>query len=152
MQPVPQAMELKHMDISKRDIIEGCTPEVNNKCQENMKKDEKTQYFILQAGKASLKLDPFERPSTKILQDLINSTLEYVSYPLCNHQGTALVHVQEINIGKTCRCVVSIIANYLITTKLTTMNRGSAAFNAGNMELLIMKVIIKNSFLIKTVH
>ena len=42
MQPVPYAMELKHMSISKRDTIEGCTPEVNNKFQENMRKHEKT--------------------------------------------------------------------------------------------------------------
>ena len=37
----------------------------------------------------------------KILKDILNSTLEYVSYPLYNHQGTALVQAQEINIGKT---------------------------------------------------
>ena len=106
MQPVPYATELKHMNISKRDtlgfvknkISKGCTPEVNNKYQG---KQEKTWYYILQAGKASLKIDPSERPSTKILKDILNSTLEYVSYPLCNHQGTALVQAQEINIGKT---------------------------------------------------
>ena len=71
---------------------------MNNKYQE---KHEKTWYYILQAGKASLKPDPSERPSMKILQVIINSTLEYLSYPLCNHQGTALVQAQEINIGKT---------------------------------------------------
>ena len=106
MRPVPYAMELKHMNISKRDTLEfvkkkiskGCTPEVNNQYQE---KHEKTRYYIHQAGKASLKLGPFERPLTKILQDILSSTLEYVSYPLCNHQGTALVQAQEINIGKT---------------------------------------------------
>ena len=81
----------------KKKISKGCTPEVNNQYQE---KHEKTWYYIHQAGKASLKLDPFERPSTKILQDILSSTLEYVSYPLCNHQGTALVQAQEINIGK----------------------------------------------------
>ena len=36
--------------------------------------------------------------------------------------------------------------------KQTTMVRSSAAFNAWNMEILIMKGIIKNSFLIKIVH
>ena len=107
MQPVPYATELKHMNISKRDtlgfvkkkISKGCTPEVKIiSIRENKKK---TWYYILQAGKASLKIDPSERPSTKILKDILNSTLEYVSYPLCNHQGTALVQAQEINIGKT---------------------------------------------------
>ena len=106
MQPVRYAMELKYMNISKRDTLEfvkkeiskGYTSEVNDKYQE---KHEKTWYYILQAGKASLKLDPSERPSTKILQDIINSTLEYVSYPLCNHQGRALVQAEEINIGTT---------------------------------------------------
>ena len=106
MQPVPYATELKHMNISKREtlgfvkkkISKVCTPKLNNKYQE---KQEKTWYYILQAGKASLKIDPSERPSTKILKDILNSTLEYVSYPLCNHQGTALVQAQEINIGKT---------------------------------------------------
>ena len=106
MQPVLYAMELKQMNISKRDTLEfvkkkiskGCAPEVNNKYQE---KHEKTWYYILQAGKASLKLELSERPSTKILQDILNSTLEYVSYPLCNHQATSLVQTQEINIRKT---------------------------------------------------
>ena len=106
MQPVPYATELKHMNISKRDtlgfvkkkISKVCTPKLNNKYQE---KQEKTWYYILQAGKASLKIDPSERPSMKILKDILNSTLEYVSYPLYNHQGTALVQAQEINIGKT---------------------------------------------------
>ena len=106
MQPVRYAMELKYMNISKRDTLEfakkeiskGYTSEVNDKYQE---KHEKTWYYILQAGKASLKLDPSERPSTKILQDIINRTLEYVSYPLCNHQGRALVQAEEINIGTT---------------------------------------------------
>ena len=37
----------------------------------------------------------------KILQDILKSTLEYVFYPLCNHQGTAFVQAQETNIGKT---------------------------------------------------
>ena len=104
MQPVPYAMELKHMNISKRDtlafvkkkISKGCTPEVNN--QEKLKK---TWYYIHQAGKVSLKLQPSERPSTKILQDILKSTLEYVFYPLCNQQGTAFVQAQETNIGKT---------------------------------------------------
>ena len=73
-------------------------PEVNNKYQE---KHEKTWYYILQAGKASLKLDPSERPSMKILQDILNSNLEYVSYSLCNHQATKLVQAQEVDIGKT---------------------------------------------------
>ena len=36
--------------------------------------------------------------------------------------------------------------------KRTTMVRSSAAFNVWNMELLIMKGMIKNSFLIKIVH
>ena len=72
-------------------------PEVN-KYQE---KHEKTWYYILQAGKASLKLDPSERPSMKILQDILNSNLEYVSYSLCNHQATTLVQAQEVDIGKT---------------------------------------------------
>ena len=86
------------LEFVKKKISKGCTPEVNDKCQE---KHEKTWYYILHAGKPSLKLDPFERPSTKILQDFLNSTLEYVSYPLCNHQATALVQTQEINIRKT---------------------------------------------------
>ena len=106
MRPVPYAMGLKHMNISQRDTLEfvkkkiskGCTPEVNNRYQE---KHEKIWYHILQSGKASLKLDPYERPSTKIPQNILNSTLEYVSYPLCNHQETTHVQVQEINIGKT---------------------------------------------------
>ena len=106
MQAVPYAMELKHNDISKRDDLEflkmkiskGCTLEVSNKYQEKRKK---TWHCILQVGKALLKLDPSERPSTKILRDIINSTLEYVSYPLCHHQETALVSAQEVNFGKT---------------------------------------------------
>ena len=73
-------------------------PEVNNKYQE---KHEKTWYYILQAGKASLKLDPSERPSMKILQDILNSNLEYVSYSLCNRQATTLVQAQEVDTGKT---------------------------------------------------
>ena len=105
MQPVRYAMELKYMNISKCDTLEffkkeiskGCTSEVNDKYQE---KHEKTWYYILQEEKASLKLDPSERPSTKILQGIINSTLEYISYPLCNHQGRALVQAEEINIGQ----------------------------------------------------
>ena len=56
----------------KKKISKGCTPEVNNQ-----EKHEKTWCYIHQAGKASLKLDPSERPSTKILQDILNSTLEY---------------------------------------------------------------------------
>ena len=96
MRPVPYAMGLKHMNISQRDTLEfvkkkiskGCTPEVNNKYQE---KHEKIWYHILQSGKASLNLDPYERPSTKIPQNILNSTLEYVSYPLCNHQETTHV-------------------------------------------------------------
>ena len=64
-----------------------------------------------------MKLDPFERPSAEILQDILNSTLEYVSCPLCNHQGTALVQAQEINIVKTFIFLVSIVANYLMNEK-----------------------------------
>ena len=94
MQQVPYPMELKHMNISKRETLDFVKKKISKGCTPK-------KYCILQAEKASLKLDPSESPSTKILQDIINSTLEYVSYLLCNHQGAALIQAQEINIGKT---------------------------------------------------
>ena len=93
-QQVPYPMELKHMNISKRETLDFVKKKISKGCTPK-------KYYILQAEKASLKLDPSESPSTKILQDIINSTLEYVSYLLCNHQGAALIQAQEINIGKT---------------------------------------------------
>ena len=105
MQPVPYATELKHMNISKREtlgfvkkkISKVCTPKLNNKYQE---KQEKTWYYILQAGKASLKIDPSERPSMKILKDILNSTLEYVSYPLLTIREQHLYKLKKLTLVK----------------------------------------------------
>ena len=84
MQQVPYAMELKYMNISKRETLDFVKKKISKGCTPK-------KYYILQVEKASLKLDPSESPLTKILQDIINSTLEYASDLLCKFQLSLII-------------------------------------------------------------
>ena len=106
MEPIPYAVELKK--VPKREMLaaitemitKGVIPKQNQIYRE---KHETAWFHLLQAGKASIKIDPSERPSAKALQDTLCNTLEsygYCAYPLRNHQGSALEQAQDIFSGK----------------------------------------------------
>ena len=105
MEPVPYSVELKRLRCSKRETLtfikeqvsKGCIPELNSRYRQQQAG---TWFRIFQAGKASLKLIPLERPSSKILQDILHCSLIYESYPLSLHQGPALEGFQENHLGK----------------------------------------------------
>ena len=95
----PYAVELKK--VPKREMLaaitvmitKGVIPKQN---QIYRKKHETACFHLLQAGKASIKIDPSERPSARALQDILCNTLESCAYPLRNHQGSALEQAQDI--------------------------------------------------------
>ena len=55
---------------------------------------------ILDVGEACLKLDPKSRASTKDLTEMMQRGKVYKSYPLGNHQGSALEDVSPFVLGK----------------------------------------------------
>ena len=103
LEPIPYAVELKKMP--KREmsaaitemITKGVIPKQNQIYREKL---ETVWFHLLQAGKASIKIDPSERSSAKALQGILCNTLEYSAYPLPNHQGSALEQAQDIFSGK----------------------------------------------------
>ena len=100
MEPVPYSVELKRLRCSKwetfsfikEQVSKGCISELNSRYR---KQQAETWLRVFQAGKASLKLSPLERPSSKILQDILHCSLIYESYLLYLHQRTALERFQE---------------------------------------------------------
>ena len=84
IEPVTYSVELKRLSCSKQETLsfikgqvsKGCIPELNSRyCQQQAG----TWFRVFQAGKASLKLSPLERPSSKILQDILHCSLIYES-------------------------------------------------------------------------
>ena len=95
----PYAVELKK--VPKREMLaaitvmitKGVIPKQN---QIYRKKHETACFHLLQAGKASIKIDPSERPSARALQDILCNTLESCADPLRNHQGFVLEQARDI--------------------------------------------------------
>ena len=100
MEPVSYSVELKRLRCSKRETLtfikeqvsKGCIPELNSRYRQQQAE---TWFRVFQAGKASLKLSPLERPSSKILLDILHCGLIYESY-----QAIALELFQENHPGK----------------------------------------------------
>ena len=92
LEPIPHAAELKKVPKGEmlaaitEMITKGVIPWQNQIYREKL---ETVWSHLVQAGKASIKIDPNERPSAKALQDILCNTLEYSAYPLRNHQGSA---------------------------------------------------------------
>ena len=104
LEPIPYAAELKKVPkremlaaITKMIIAKGVIPKQNQIYREKL---ETVWFHLLQAGKGSIKIDLSERPSAKALQDILCNTVEYSTYPLRNHQGSALEQAQDIFSGK----------------------------------------------------
>ena len=103
LEPIPYAIELK--EVPKREMLAAITEMIAKgvilkKNQIYREKLETVWFHLLQAGKASVKIGPSERPSAKALQDILCNTLEYSTYPLRNHQGSALEQAQYFKYGK----------------------------------------------------
>ena len=105
MEPVSYSVELKRLRCSKRETLtfikeqvsKSCIPELNSRYRQQQAE---TWFRVFHAGKASLKLCPLERPSSKILQDILYCSLKCESYPLSLHQRTALERFQGNHLCK----------------------------------------------------
>ena len=136
LEPIPCAVELKK--VPKREMLaaitemitKGVIPKQNQIYRE---KHETAWFHLLQAGKASIKIDPSERPSAKALQDILCNTLESCAYPLRNHQGSALEQAQDIFSGK-------IFCKRILYNKIFNQLNYRPVFCFKNLNIFIFKI------------
>ena len=134
MEPIPYAVELKK--VPKREMLSAITEMITKgvilkQNQFYHEKNETARFHLLQAGKASIKIDPSERPSAKALQDILCNTLESCAYPLRNHQGSALEQAQDIFSGK-------IFLKIILYNKIFSQLNYHFCFK--NLNILIFKI------------
>ena len=135
-EPIPYAVELKK--VPKREMLaaitemitKGVIPKQNQIYRE---KHETAWFHLLQAGKASIKIDPSERPSAKAFQDILCNTLESCAYPLRNHQGSALEQAQNIFSGK-------IFYKRVLYNEILNQLNYHPVFCFKNLNILIFKI------------
>ena len=136
LEPIPYAVELKK--VPKREMLtaitemitKGVIPKPN---QIHWEKLETAWFHLLQAGKASIKIDPSERHSSKALQDILCNSLEYSAYPLRNHQGSALQQAQDIFSDK-------IFYKRILYNKIFNQLNYHRNFCFKNLKILIFKI------------
>ena len=136
MEPIAYAIELKK--VPKREMLAAIT-EMVTKCvilkqnQIYREKREAVWFHLLQAGKASINIDPSERPSAKSLQDILCNTLEYSAYPVRSYQGSALEQVQEIFSAK-------IFYKRILYNNIFHQLNYHTVFCFKNLKILILKI------------
>ena len=111
-------------------ITKGVIPKQNQIYRE---KHETAWFHLFQAGKASIKIDPSERPSAKALQDILCNTLESCAYPLRNHQGSALEQAQNIFSDK-------IFYKRVLYNEILNQLNHHPVFCFKNLNILIFKI------------
>ena len=85
LESIPYAVELQ--EVPKSEMLAAITDMITKALSRSkIKFIAKNLVHLLQAGKASIKIDPSERPYAKALQDILCNTLEYSAYPLRNHK------------------------------------------------------------------
>ena len=142
LEPMSYAVELRK--VPKREMLaaitemirKGVIPKQNQIYREKL---ETVWFHLPQAGKASIKIDLSERPSAKALQDILCNTLKYSTYPLRNHQGSALEEEQDIFSEK-------ILYKRILYNKIFNQLDYHPVFCFKNLKFLIFEIFFFISF------